>query len=640
MSPLTCASNPFGSATDFNSFILGDIAASSSTTQGRMAAAGNITLASYSIGTGLSNSNGTRDDLIAGGNLYYTSGQVSNGNAVYGGTGELISVSFPHGSPRQDTVIDFGSAAAYLQNASADWATLTPNGAITFEWNILTLTGTDPARNIFNVSGAQFSSANTIKINAPADSTVLINIDSLSPQLTSTGISIKGTSREFVIYNFYQATTLTLASVGIEGTVLAPRANISFNSGDVEGQLIGASLNGSGTFKHEPFSGCLPEVASAPTPTATRTNTPTATATATHTPTATATATATNTPTATRTNTPTATRTNTSTATRTNTSTATRTNTPTATRTYTPTATHTNTPTATHTNTPTATRTNTPTATSTPVADLAVSKSAIPNPVNAGGLLTYTLTISNNGSAAASTIYLADTWFGGLTYQGYQSDAQWTCQYTQTLLDLFSCDRDSLAPNTSSQIIVIFRVDQGTETISNVVAVASQVYDPDLSNNYAVLDVQVIAPPTPTPTRTNTPTLTPTATATNTPTLTPTATNTPTLTPTATATATATNTPTLTPTATATNTPTLTPTATATATATATNTPTLTPTATATATATNTPTFTPTATATATNTPTLTPTATATATPTDTPTLTPTATATNTPTLTPTATAT
>lgn len=102
----------------------------------------------------------------------------------------------------------------------------------------------------------------------------------------------------------------------------------------------------------------------------------------------------------------------------------------------------------------------------------------------------------------------------------------------------------------------------------------------------------------PTPTPTNTPTITPTPTSTNTPTITPTPTltRTPTVTPTETSTPTPTKTPTVTPTATFTNTATVTPT------------PTRTPTVTPTMTATNT--LTPTKTATVTVTPTQTPTVT------------------------------
>jgi CSLREA domain-containing protein len=139
-----------------------------------------------------------------------------------------------------------------------------------------------------------------------------------------------------------------------------------------------------------------------------------------------------------------------------------------------------------------------------------------------------------------------------------------------------------------------------------------------------------VAPVSPPPSATATPTVAPTDTATATPTDTPTAT------PTATPTDTPTQMPTATPTATPTDTPTTTPTSTPTATAT--DTPTHTPNQTPTATPTDTPTLTPTQTPT--RTPTATPTQTPTQTPTATPTVTPTRTPTAAPTHTPTATAT
>src|SRR5205085_4559322 len=57
---------------DYNVFIFQDINHSSGTVEGRMAAGGNVTLNSYTIGSKLTNSHGARDDLIAGGNLNYT----------------------------------------------------------------------------------------------------------------------------------------------------------------------------------------------------------------------------------------------------------------------------------------------------------------------------------------------------------------------------------------------------------------------------------------------------------------------------------------------------------------------------------------------------------------------------------------
>ena len=143
----------------------------------------------------------------------------------------------------------------------------------------------------------------------------------------------------------------------------------------------------------------------------------------------------------------------------------------------------------------------------------------------------------------------------------------------------------------------------------------------DFTAPNVLIRMNILPPPTPTPTNTPTKTVTPTVTPTKT--VTPTVTKTPTVTPTNTPTPTNTSTPTVTPTITPTNTstPTVTPTLTTTPTVTNTITPTITATQTETPTPTITPTNTLTPTVTTTNTPTLTktPTSTPTPTPTNTP---------------------
>ena len=54
----------------------------------------------------------------------------------------------------------------------------------------------------------------------------------------------------------------------------------------------------------------------------------------------------------------------------------------------------------------------------TPVADLAVVKSAGPSPAYAGGLLTYTIVIANNGPSPATGVTVTDPLPSGVTYAG------------------------------------------------------------------------------------------------------------------------------------------------------------------------------------------------------------------------------
>ncbi|HEY9597421.1 MAG TPA: choice-of-anchor A family protein, partial [Cyanophyceae cyanobacterium] len=152
-----------GPAQDFNVFVLGDVHQTYTDVEGRMAVGGNAVLTGYGVGDKLTNSQGTRDDLIVGGNLTYNSGQVFNGNAVYGGTGLISSqVGFPNGSYYQGTPIDFTVAKQQLFNLSTSLGNLTPTGTTSFQYGQIALNGTGSGLNVFNLSGDQLSAANSL----------------------------------------------------------------------------------------------------------------------------------------------------------------------------------------------------------------------------------------------------------------------------------------------------------------------------------------------------------------------------------------------------------------------------------------------------------------------------------------------
>jgi len=275
----TCSTMPLGAATPFNVFVTGDASLQGSDSQGALAVGGAATLRDYSVGATLPNSNGTRDVLIVGGNLTFTNGSVQNGNAVYGGSGTLINVIFPQGGrARQGSVLDFRAAASQLGNLSAYYATLTPNGTTSVQNGALTLSGSSTTLNVFTVSGTAVAGARSVTINAPASSTVLVNIDGTTGGFTNASFTLNGVDASHVLYNFPQAMTLTLQQVAIQGSILAPSAAIDFTAGVINGTLVGASLSGGGQSNAGqansgqansgqanagqsnvgPFTGCLP----------------------------------------------------------------------------------------------------------------------------------------------------------------------------------------------------------------------------------------------------------------------------------------------------------------------------------------------------------------------------------------------
>ncbi|NJD22136.1 MAG: choice-of-anchor A family protein [Melioribacter sp.] len=246
-----------GTAKDYNLFVIEDANQPSSDTQGKVAVGRDAYFATYSMGDQLPANSG--DVLIVGRDLTFVSGAVYNGNVVYGHSTNLpqSSVSITGGTLRKDSPIDFAVEKSYLQNLSTTLSGYTVNGTTAFQYGGISLTGTDPFLNVFIVSGASLSTANNIAIDVPNGSVVLVNISGTSLSWTG-GLTVTGTAITNVLYNFYQATDITISGIDIKGSVLAPFAAVNFVSGVINGQMICHSLTGSGQFNYALFGGHIP----------------------------------------------------------------------------------------------------------------------------------------------------------------------------------------------------------------------------------------------------------------------------------------------------------------------------------------------------------------------------------------------
>ncbi|HPO57015.1 MAG TPA: SdrD B-like domain-containing protein [Ignavibacteriaceae bacterium] len=248
-----------GPATGWNVFILEDLYQPSSDTEGKMAVGRDCNLNGYSVADKYPNSHGTVDVLVVGRDLTFGNGSVFSGNVVYGNWTNLPknSVSIPDGTIRKETVIDFPAAKAYLEGLSTNLSTYPANGTTTFEWGTITMTGNDPFLNVFNVSGATMTAANSMVITVPNGAGVLVNISGTSATWFG-GLDVNGTAISNVLYNFYQATNIHISGIEVKGTVLAPFADVNFAVGLHSGQMIAKSLHGIGQFNHVLFNGNIP----------------------------------------------------------------------------------------------------------------------------------------------------------------------------------------------------------------------------------------------------------------------------------------------------------------------------------------------------------------------------------------------
>jgi choice-of-anchor A domain-containing protein len=247
---------PFGPATEFNVFVLGNATLFNSDVGGKLAVGGNLSLQNYGVGTGLGNSNGAEDRLVVGGNLTFVNGQVYGGNLVYGGTASLTGVGVPNGTISQGSPFDFACAAEVLLRRADDLAARTPNGVTATQFGGIQMTGSDPRQNLFAVSAATVASSTWWTITAPAGSDVIVNVSGTSASIQNMGISYTGPAANRVVFNFPQATTLTIAGVAVNAAVLAPRAALTFNNGQVNGNLWVASWIGTGEPHEVPYAGC------------------------------------------------------------------------------------------------------------------------------------------------------------------------------------------------------------------------------------------------------------------------------------------------------------------------------------------------------------------------------------------------
>lgn len=116
-------------------------------------------------------------------------------------------------------------------------------------------------------------------------------------------------------------------------------------------------------------------------------------------------------------------------------------------------------------------------------ADLEITMSDTPDPVNSGNAVQYILSVQNNGPSTASQIQVTDTLPAELSYVG-ASGVGWSCGADGQVV---SCTRASLPVGPAPEITIDANVSNpGNNTLlNNLATVSSETTDPDASNNSA-----------------------------------------------------------------------------------------------------------------------------------------------------------
>ena len=252
---MTLHAGYLGSADGYNGFFFGNYTSANSDVGGKLAAGGDINITNFGVAPqhGPNFYNG-QYALIAGQNLTATNGQLYSGDAFHGNLLNLTNfnivsgvVDGPGASP-----IDFAAAELDLKNKSQSLKNMGgtavgPN--VGFEF-IIDVANSPLA--VFLLDSADFCASCSVKfINVGANSTVVVNVKGTNITETNAeyfinGLAVNGDNSSplasRILFNYYEATSLFMRS-GVQGSVLAPYADVTSAWGQLIGQLIAQSYS-------------------------------------------------------------------------------------------------------------------------------------------------------------------------------------------------------------------------------------------------------------------------------------------------------------------------------------------------------------------------------------------------------------
>jgi uncharacterized repeat protein (TIGR01451 family) len=129
---------------------------------------------------------------------------------------------------------------------------------------------------------------------------------------------------------------------------------------------------------------------------------------------------------------------------------------------------------------------------SAPYSDLAVTKTASPQTVTAGGVVTYRITVTNLGPDDATRVVLGDKPTGSAAVVSVHTDVG-RCRVRLPVI----CLLGTLKPGAKANITIRLRPGSESPGFTNHAVVGTATYDPRLGNNVAHATVTVVAPPPP-----------------------------------------------------------------------------------------------------------------------------------------------
>lgn len=272
VAPKASCSNPkniFGEASDYSVFILkGDFKSKNNRVGGRIAVAGDVSLTNFLVGDDVDapcKSSGFPVTIAAKGTLNVLNGQVLGGS-VSASTYNLaagVTSTFSNKCGITDTSKvdisfdsrDFEGLSDKLKDLSGSKVVQGKVEKKKNDANVMVFTGKsgsdkDARVEVFHLSSSDAQKALAAGFwelnNVDAGATIVVNIGGGTKALggavgfSNLDMSAWKAWSTRTVFNFYEADTVVITGVAVQGSILAPYAIVDAENGQVQGQIIAA----------------------------------------------------------------------------------------------------------------------------------------------------------------------------------------------------------------------------------------------------------------------------------------------------------------------------------------------------------------------------------------------------------------
>ncbi|BBM66521.1 hypothetical protein VA249_31670 [Vibrio alfacsensis] len=256
--------------TQYSALVFDNFNSPHSASMGAIAVGNDASLNGYSIMYDNVDFPSNSYSLIVGGDLSFKDGRIYQGSVAVKGDMSKVSDSIYLGLASGSNIENMANLPINfdkLQNSSLESSSklsqLENIGTVSFQWGGLYLDGDCQSNvQVFNLDGYVLEKAHTLALNCvPEDATIVVNISGDKPNfkpLSNIGLADFTPHRQRTVFNLFEATSLSISGVALEGLILAPKADILAPSGSSNVGIIANSWSGSMYLGYQPFEGELP----------------------------------------------------------------------------------------------------------------------------------------------------------------------------------------------------------------------------------------------------------------------------------------------------------------------------------------------------------------------------------------------